>query len=250
MCGKLLPAGGVNELPTVRCCASGLQSAPCQSYDAAWGGRLLVLTGFPFCLLPQEKFELLWHEDRSRALLAALRCTAEGPALGQVGRQQCRPLALFLALLPPLLPPPLLLLLLLRRNLLHSASRLHAADLAAALRMPAPPILPVYLGCRCCGWPTCTWRGRPTAPTTGYRSSSTRCSGWRGIWVAGKVRGGKAWWAVGWQARVRDGVWGSRSRAGLGGLRPFSSKNLPSTNTVPCFAPSGLQRRRQGMWWC
>lgn len=45
---------------------------------------MLVLLGFPFCLLPQEKFELLWHEDRSRALLAALRCTAEGPALGQV----------------------------------------------------------------------------------------------------------------------------------------------------------------------
>lgn len=32
----------------------------------------------------QDKFELLWHEDRSRALLAALRCRVEGPALGQV----------------------------------------------------------------------------------------------------------------------------------------------------------------------
>lgn len=32
----------------------------------------------------QDKFDLVWHEERSRALLAALRCKAEGPALGQV----------------------------------------------------------------------------------------------------------------------------------------------------------------------
>ena len=99
------------------------------------------------CDYLQDKFELLWHEDRSRALLAALRCTAEGPALGQV-----RLPAASAAHCGPLLSAS---------AVTGHATRWTAPAAAPCLCCldcchPSPlPLLRSNLPRRCCGWPTC-----------------------------------------------------------------------------------------------
>ena len=70
-------------------CAPAARRTPCGplALPAASAGAALLKrppTPPPPPPLQQDKFELVWEEERSRALLAALRCKADGPARGQV----------------------------------------------------------------------------------------------------------------------------------------------------------------------